>query len=73
MWYYENIQKSLVEGFFSQIAHFDPSHNIYMTLKDDQVVRCFIILKHVIIEPINNLIFTYLPKNKYCSKFFNYN
>jgi len=37
--YYENIQKSLVEGFFSQIAHFNPIHNTYMTLKDDQLVN----------------------------------
>lgn len=37
--YYENIQKCLMEGFFSQIAHFSSSHNTYMTIKDEQIVN----------------------------------
>jgi len=37
--YYENIQKTLVEGFFSQIAHYEPGVNHYATVKDNQMVN----------------------------------
>merc|ERR1719499_2417728 len=37
--YYENMQKALIEGFFSQIAHFEATQNMYTTVKDNQVVN----------------------------------
>jgi len=37
--YYENIQKTIIEGFFTQIAHFEAGQNMYLTVKDNQVVN----------------------------------
>lgn len=37
--YYENISKSIVEGFFMQVAHQDDSGNSYTTVKDLQPVK----------------------------------
>jgi len=37
--YYDNIQKSLIEGFFTQIAHYEGGQNLYMTVKDNQMVN----------------------------------
>merc|ERR1719397_335117 len=36
--FYENMQKALIEGYFTQIAHFEPGQNMYLTVKDNQCV-----------------------------------
>lgn len=36
--FYENMQKALIEGYFTQVAHYEPSQNMYLTVKDNQCV-----------------------------------
>jgi len=36
--YYTNMQKALIEGYFTQVAHFEPAQNMYLTVKDNQCV-----------------------------------